>query len=184
MEKPEKVKEGNSAIVEIYPTYVIKKPKNIADKENFINTQMRGGDIAKRLAGILKEKNIHINLPETTIQGKTEKVIKETRVFGKKFDVATYNSLDPETKEKLANDLANFLIVMHKNITTPESIVLKQTDNSKKLLKGKDILKIDINRLFAKDKELKDASLQNKIDRISNVSDDKNIQNLIRNAVD
>lgn len=174
-------KEGNSAIVEIYQEYVVKKPRNIKDTENFINTQMRGGDIAKRVADILKEKNIHINLP--TILEKTERTIKETRVPGKQFDITTYNSLDTETKEKLANDLANFLVVMHKNITTPERVAMKRTDGNKQLLNGKDILKIDINRLFTKDKELGETSLQNKIDRILNASDDKNIQNLIRDAI-
>ena len=187
METLEEIKKGNSAIVEIYQTYVIKKPKNTADTEIFIKTQMQAADVVNYVSGILKEKNLHINLPKTTVQertvqGKTEKVIKESRMPGKKFDVATYNSLKPEIKEKLAKDLATFLIVMHGK-TTPVPIITAQTDGSKKLWKGKDILEKDINRLFEKDEELKEATLQSKIDRILNVSEDKNVKKLIQDAI-
>ena len=180
METLEEIKKGNSAIVEIYQTYVIKKPKNTADTEIFIKTQMQAADVVNYVSGILKEKNLHINLPKTTVQertvqGKTEKVIKESRMPGKKFDVATYNSLKPEIKEKLAKDLATFLIVMHGK-TTPVPIITAQTDGSKKLWKGKDILEKDINRLFEKDEELKEATLQSKIDIQNNNDDADNIQ--------
>ena len=55
METLEEIKKGNSAIVEIYQTYVIKKPKNTADTEIFIKTQMQAADVVNYVSGILKE---------------------------------------------------------------------------------------------------------------------------------
>lgn len=75
----------------------------------YISAQQHGFDIADKL----KQFGIDVNLPESISVDAENGIIKEKLVPGVAFNASVYKSLDDKTKDKLAKDLADFMIAMH-----------------------------------------------------------------------
>ena len=173
MKESDEIKQGNSSIVHFYRDlgYVIKTPKEGVDRQKYMKTQKSASEIMLAVATRVKEMGVHIDIPSTLSMQNAE--IKETIVSGDDFNIDTYKTLDNKTKDKLAKDLATFMIAMH-TMRSPKTV---------KGMNSEGLLKVELNRLFEKDKKLKEADVEKQIDKVISVFTDKNVKYFVQNAV-
>ncbi len=173
MKESDEIKQGNSSIVHFYRDlgYVIKTPKEGIDIQKYMKTQKSAGEIMSAVATRVKEMGVDIDIPSTLSMQNAE--IKETIVSGDGFNIDTYKTLDNKTKDKLAKDLATFMIAMHM-IRTPK--IFKAVDSEI-------LLKKELDRVFEKDDKLKDADVKKQIDKVMSVFTDTNVRGVVQNAI-
>lgn len=174
MKESDEIKQGNSSIVKIYYDlgYVIKIPNKGVNQEKYIESQTRASDIMSAVSKRVKEMGVDIDIPSTLSMQNAE--IKETLVPGDDFNIDTYKTLDNKTKDKLAKDLATFMITMH-TMRSPQTV---------KGMNSEGLLKVELNRLFEKDKRLKGADVEKQIDKVMSVFTDKNVKHFIQRAIE
>ncbi len=174
MKESYEIKQGNSSIVKIYYDlgYVIKIPNKGVNQEKYIENQTRASNIMSAVAKRVKEMGVDIDIPSTLSMQNAE--IKETLVTGDDFNIDAYKTLDNKTKDKLAKDLATFMIAMH-TMRSPQTM---------KGMNSEGLLKVELNRLFEKDKRLKGADVEKQIDKVMSVFTDKNVKHFIQRAIE
>lgn len=176
MSEPEEIQQGNSSIVKIYRDlgYVVKTPNEGVDPTEFIKKQKHASDIMTKVAIKLHDAGVDIDIPSTLNIDTDNAEIRESYIPGDKFNISTYKNLDDKTRDKLAKDLASFMIAMHQ-MSEPE--IMQGVDGNKLLDK-------DIGRLLKKDDELQKAGTDEKINYVLNRLHNEDIKKLVQNAVE
>ena len=146
-----KIKTGAHSVVyqdDKNPNIIIKEPRNEPDK--YLQSQKYGFDAIARLKQ--SGNDYGVGLPELVeiINTPEQKQIIEKKINGVIFDHNVYNSLDEQTKETLAIQMANFLNAMHqqqKPESPKESIKENYNDNKYSINSARDILRIFENQI-------------------------------------
>ncbi|MDR0307325.1 MAG: aminoglycoside phosphotransferase family protein [Chitinispirillales bacterium] len=109
-----RIVRGRRSVVYKYGGIIIKKARGkpgTNDYDNYIKHQVSGYEVIKRL--LESGEPLGVGLPELVSINADTREIRERLLPGVKFTGKLYNSLSRRSKEKAAQDMAEFLNAMH-----------------------------------------------------------------------